>query len=251
MASLAASYHVWIMWSLAERVKRGIANTALLFDREGRIRLRYRKVHLCLEADEHIAYVAGRRFPVVAVEKIKVGVMICFDRHYPEAARELRLKGAHLILHPTATDWFKPDPGSINTAMMRTRAYENRCFILSVNQVNYGGGSALFGPWGEIVASAGEGEEILYWPLDLELIEKMPENFFELLNARRPDTYHRLTKPCDSVGERWIFVISFLQGISSFIVRGVLDEPKEISPQLGFSFPFSSRPRFLSAVPMN
>ena len=185
------------MWSLAERVKRGIANTAILFDREGRIRLRYRKVHLCLEADEHIAYAAGRKFPVVAVEKIKVGVMICFDRHYPEAARELRLKGAQLILHPTATDWFKPNPESINTAMMRTRAYENRCFILSVNQVNYGGGSALFGPWGEVVASAGEKEEILYWPLDLDLIEKMPENFFELMNARRPDMYHRLTKPCD------------------------------------------------------
>jgi predicted amidohydrolase len=192
IAKLAASLRVWIMWSLAEKFKNGVSNTALLFDRKGRIRLRYRKVHLCLEADEHLAYVSGVKFPVVAVERIKVGVMICFDRHYPEAARELRLRGAQLILHPTATDWFKPDPGSINTAMMRTRAYENRCFILSVNQANYGGGSTLFGPWGEVIASAGEKEEILYCPVRINLIHKMPKNFFELMKARRPDVYHRL-----------------------------------------------------------
>jgi len=196
IAKLAASRRVWIMWSLAEKVKNGISNTALLFDREGRIRLCYRKVHLCLEANEHIAYVSGRKFPVVAVEEIKVGVMICFDRHYPEAARELRLRGAQLILHPTATDWFKPNPESINTAMMRTRAYENRCFILSVNQANFGGGSALFGPWGEVVASAGEKEEILYCPVRIDSIYKMPKNVFELMKARRPDTYHHLTKAC-------------------------------------------------------
>jgi predicted amidohydrolase len=197
IAELAKSYSVWILWSLAESVNGRTANTVLLFDRNGEIKLHYRKAHLCLEAEEHKAYLPGQEFPVTSVDGVLVGALICFDRHYPEAARELRLQGAQLILHPTATDWFKPDKNSLNTAMMRTRAYENRCFILSINQVNYEGGSALFSPWGEVIALAGEKEEILYWDIDFGIIDSLPENHFELLSPRRPELYSRIPH-CDA-----------------------------------------------------
>ena len=140
----------------------------------------------CGEGD---AYIPGNDFPVVDMEGITVGVMTCFDRHFPEAARTLALKGAELILHPTATNWFTPDPASVNTAMMRTRAYENRSFILSVNQVNYGGGSALFGPWGKVLAAAGKDEEVLKISLDPALRDQRPENTFELIPVRHPEAY--------------------------------------------------------------
>jgi len=189
IAELARFFGVWIMWSLAEKVDDQVANTAILFDRVGNIQLVYRKVHLCCEENEHIVYLPGQGFPVVALEHIKVGAMICFDRHFPETTRTMRLQGADLILHPTATDWFTPDPGSINTALMRTHAYANRCFVLSVNQVNYGGGSALFDPWGQVLAIAGVEEEILFCEVDPKRIHAVPENNFKLFERRRPETY--------------------------------------------------------------
>jgi predicted amidohydrolase len=194
IARLAAEYNIWVAWSLAEKVGEAVGNTVLVFDRQGRMRLRYRKSHLCMEADEHKAYRAGARFPVVSMDGIPVGVMICFDRHFPEVARELRLRGARLILHPTATDWFKPDLKSLNTAMMRTRAYENGCFILSVNQANYGGGSALFGPWGEVMACGGNTEKIFHWRVNLDALASIPDNYFDLVHTRRPDLYGRINQ---------------------------------------------------------
>ncbi len=189
IAALARHYGVGIMWSLAELQADNIYNTAVFYDRNGSMQLVYRKSHLCREANEHLAYSEGLELPVTEFAGLTIGAMICFDRHFPEVCRSLRLQGAKLILHPTATDWFSPDPGSINTAMMRTRAYENRCFVFSVNATAYGGGSALFGPWGDVIAAAGDGEEILHTQLDLSLIAGMPDNHFELVSARRSEIY--------------------------------------------------------------
>ena len=189
IARLARELQCAILWSLPERAPEGIYNSVLLFDPQGGILLHYRKVHLCSEVGEVPAYVPGSGFGVVPFRGLHLGVMVCFDRHYPEAARALRLQGADLILHPSATVWFRPDPHSLNTAMMRTRAYENRCFILSINQANFSGGSALFGPWGEVLAVAGEGEEILHVAIDIAAARENPEGHFDILGARRPEAY--------------------------------------------------------------
>jgi predicted amidohydrolase len=166
-----------------------------LFDRQGQLRLHYRKSHLCTEVNEHIIYQYGQGYPVSEVEKgFKTGAMICYDRHFPEAARTIRLQGANLILHPTATDWFALGSQHINQAMMRTRAYENRCYLLSVNQVNFGGGSALYSPWGDVLAQAGQGEEILLAEIDHDRLDNRPENTFELLSERRPEIYKDWSK---------------------------------------------------------
>ncbi len=191
ISKMARESAVWVMWTLAEKTAQGkVANSGLLFDRQGQIRLHYQKSHLCTEVDEHTVYQYGQDLPVVEIEKgFKVGAMICFDRHFPEVCRTLRLKGANLILHPTATDWFTPNTEHINHAMMRTRAYENRCYVLSVNQVNYGGGSALYGPWGDVLAIAGNEEEILLADINHARLTDHPENTFELLPNRRPELY--------------------------------------------------------------
>ena len=189
IAHLAREVECAILWSLPELTPEGIYNSVLLFDHLGEVLLHYRKVHLCAEVGEVPAYLPGSHFRVVAYRGVNLGVMVCFDRHYPEAARSLRLQGADLILHPSATVWFKPNQGSLNTAMMRTRAYENRCFVLSINQANFSGGSALFGPWGDVLAVAGEGEEILYIDIDLSAKEKRPEGYFEILRGRRAEVY--------------------------------------------------------------
>ena len=194
--SLAASkFETFVMWSLPEQAGDAIFNSAILFDRVGRIQTLYRKTHLCREAHEHVSYQLGNGFPTALVDDARVGIMICFDRHFPEVARNLKLLGVDIILHPTATDSFSPDRDSLNTAMMRTRAYENKLFILSVNQANYGGGSALFSPWGEIVTLAGAGEEIMCVEIDVpmmagDLTDTDPMNRFDLMSSRRPEVYH-------------------------------------------------------------
>jgi predicted amidohydrolase len=191
IAMIAKSRQVWILWTLPERLERGVANTAVLFDPAGETILHYRKVHLCPEVGETDSYLPGTAFPTVPVKDIQVGVMICFDRHFPETTRTICAQGAHLILHPTATVWFDPDPESINTAMMRARAYENRCYILSVNQVNYQGGSALFGPWGDVIKCAGSDEEIFIETVDLSVLDDPPEWILELHNTRKPHLYSK------------------------------------------------------------
>jgi len=189
IATLALKNKVWVLWSMAERLGESIYNSALLFDRQGELKLLYRKTHLCREVGEIDAYQPGSSLSVTDVNGWTVGVMICFDRHYPEVARSLALQGAQLILHPTATVWFKPDPLSINTAMMRTRSYENRCFILSINQTNYGGGSALFSPWGETIAVAGEEETILMTETDPSQLVLQSDIHFDILSGRQPQLY--------------------------------------------------------------
>ena len=194
IALAARKFETFIMWTLAEQADARVFNSAILFDRSGTIRTVYRKSHLCREENEHLSYHFGDRFATALVDDTCVGTMICYDRHFPEVARSLKLLGADIVLHPTATRAFSPDPDSLNTAMMRTRAYENRIFVLSVNQVNHGGGSALFAPWGEVVSLAGEGEEIMYVDVDTrmtrsDMIDKHPSNRFDLVSARRPRLY--------------------------------------------------------------
>jgi predicted amidohydrolase len=190
IAEAAKRHGVWICWSLPElQSDLGIANTCLLFDRNGDIQLHYQKSHLCQEVGETQSYRFGESLGVTSVEGVKIGIMICFDRHYPEVARALRLMGAQVILHPSATVWFTPNPRSINTAMMRTRAYENRCYILSVNQANYNGGSSLFGPWGDVITVGEPGEKILTREIDTEELDRVPDNHFALMEARRPHLY--------------------------------------------------------------
>lgn len=189
IGEMAKKVQASILWTLAERNEECIYNSAILFDHKGCIQTVYRKTHLCPEVNEHTSYVRGESLDVTTIADIKTGTMICYDRHFPEVARSLRRQGAELILHPTATKWFAPDPNSLNTAMMRTRAYENRCFILSVNQANYQGGSAFFGPWGEVFSVVGESEEIMYVEFDQQVIKQKPEGAMDLWPNRRPQLY--------------------------------------------------------------
>jgi predicted amidohydrolase len=193
IGAAARKHKVWVMWSLAELTAGKVANTAVLYDPNGTMRLHYRKTHLCREEGEQKAYQSGDTYPVIQVGAFNVGAMICFDRHFPEVARTLRLNGAELILHPTASIWFEPNPEHINHAIMRTRAYENRTYVLSVNQSNYRGGSALYGPWGEVLAQAGTDEEILLTEIDRDRLDHRPETYFDLLNQRRSDLYDHTT----------------------------------------------------------
>lgn len=128
---LARELNMAIGVTLLEKRKGPPANSLLLFDCEGRLALRYSKVHTCDFGPEH-ALARGDDFPVCSLKTargtVKTGCMICFDREFPESARILMLRGAELILCPNACVM------EINRiSQLRTRSFENMVAIATCN----------------------------------------------------------------------------------------------------------------------
>lgn len=116
-------------------------NTAFLFGRAGETLLRYDKVHTCDFADE-ACLESGEAFHVCDFDGVRLGVMICYDREYPESARVLMLKGAELILVPNDCASMAP-----RVQALSTRAYENMVGVVMANPPGEDAGrSCAFSP---------------------------------------------------------------------------------------------------------
>ncbi len=108
----------------------GPRNTAYVIDRKGRMLMTYSKVHTCGFSREKLLE-RGDEFPVCELDGVRIGVMICFDREFPESARILMLNGAELILVPNACDMNRA-----RLSQLSTRAFEN---MVGVAMANYPG----------------------------------------------------------------------------------------------------------------
>jgi predicted amidohydrolase len=117
LAERARRYRSWIVFSIVERDGPDLFNTGVLLDRTGRIAGKYRKVQLPFE-EVSLGIAPGRGFPVFDTDFGKVGMLICHDASFPEAARELVLNGAEMILMPI---W------GGRQALVRARAIETGC----------------------------------------------------------------------------------------------------------------------------
>lgn len=116
-------------------------NTAFIIDKDGQIILKYSKVHTC-DFDWERYLESGDGFYVCQFDDICIGVMICYDREYPESARELMLQGAEIILMPNDCGGMKP-----RLQELSVRAMENMVGIAMVNpQGEYAGCSCAFSP---------------------------------------------------------------------------------------------------------
>ena len=166
----------------------------MLIDPDGEIAGRYRKTHIALmtspeAGQEKYYFTAGNHLPVFDTPFGKLGILICYDRGFPEAWRVLTLQGAEIVVVPiTTTD----EDGF--AAMAQTRCFENGVVGVFVNRCGsedrkwYFGGSLIVGPRGSIEAQAGNDEAVLVATVDLAQIEpsrmRMP-----YLRDRRPDLY--------------------------------------------------------------
>jgi len=121
LRSLCRELNMGVVFGYSSETEVGVRNTALFLDQEGQEIGRYHKTHL-YSAD--LNYVKGDSFPVFETKWGTIGLLICADRRWPEACRTLRCKGAEIILIPTYG--MRHDD---NTCWMRTRAYENECFL--------------------------------------------------------------------------------------------------------------------------
>lgn len=176
-------------------------NTLVLFDRFGKRRLTYAKVHTCdFGAERELS--AGENFYTTtlntALGEITVGAMICYDREFPESARILMLKGAELILVPNAC------PMEINRlSQLRGRAYENMVAIATCNYPesvpDCNGGSSVFdgvaylpelaGSRDTCLLQAGGGEGVFIAELDLEMLREYRSTEVHGNAYRRPEKY--------------------------------------------------------------
>lgn len=174
LAQRARRYRSWIAFSIVERDGPDLFNTAVLLDRDGRIAGTYRKVQLPFE-ELSLGFAPGDRFPVFATDFGTVGMLICHDASFPEAARELALKGAEMILMPI---WGGRE------ALVRARAIETGLYVVTSG---YSYPSEIISPLGEILASAPRDKGPAVAVAEIDLTGRFPQDYI----GDWRDTYQR------------------------------------------------------------
>jgi len=200
-AGAARRLDLAILVTFLERSPGAPRNAALLVDRHGQAVLSYAKVHTC-DFSMEAALTPGEGFEVATLDtrvgQVQVGVMICYDREFPESARELMLAGAEVVLVPNACRMTEDRVGQL-----RARAFEN---MMAVALANYpypeqDGGSCAFDgvaflpdetPRDHQLVRAGPDEQIAYARVDLDLLRTYRASEAWGDAYRKPYAYRRL-----------------------------------------------------------
>ena len=205
MAALAAEVGVVLIVPVFEEARPGVYfNTAVVIDADGRELGKYRKTHIPdgPQYHEKFYFTPGNLgYPVFRTRHGVIGVGICWDQWFPEVARVFALEGAEILFYPTAIG-SEPDRPGESTAeawrtVIRSHAIANGMFVAAVNRVGvedemtFYGESFVADPFGEVLARAGGGEEVLLADLDLGRIRELRE-LLHFLRDRRIDTYRPL-----------------------------------------------------------
>ncbi len=218
LGELAAESGLVLVASLFERRAPGLYhNTAVVFERDGSIAGTYRKMHIPDDPGfyEKFYFTPGDLgFTPVQTSVGTLGVMVCWDQWYPEAARLMALAGAELLIYPTAIGWNPADAPDENKrqrdawmTVQRGHAVANGLPVLAINRVGlevsqhrtedgiqFWGSSFAAGPQGEILAEASrDNEEILLVDLDMERSETV-RRIWPFLRDRRIDAYGDILK---------------------------------------------------------
>jgi len=221
-ATVAKDNNIVLVTSLFEERTAGLYhNTAVVFDRDGTIAGKYRKMHIPDDPGfyEKFYFTPGDLgFNPIQTSIGKLGVLICWDQWFPESARIMALKGADILIYPTAIGWFDGDVEEEKRRQLeswitiqRSHAIANGLFVLSCNRVGFEadesgvldgirfwGNSFVCDPQGEIIARADSKEEtILYANIDFGRIKEV-RDIWPFFRDRRIDTYSELlNRFCD------------------------------------------------------
>lgn len=193
---MAREHGMIVVAGFAERDGDRLYNSAATAFPDGRLEV-YRKVHLFAEEKLHFTPGDGGFSVLRWGDRLRLGVMICYDWRFPEAARTLALRGAQVIAHPSnlvvAPKYWKP--------VMRARSFENKVFTISANRngtEERGGDRLVFHGCSQIVAPNGtaleEVDEYFEGWLQTEISpanadEKAFSQWNDIMADRRPDTY--------------------------------------------------------------
>jgi N-carbamoylputrescine amidase len=212
---LAKKHKVVVIASLFEKRAAGVYhNTAAIIDADGSLKGIYRKMHI---PDDPLFYEkfyftpGDLGFKTWQTKYGKIGVLICWDQWYPEAARLTALQGAQILFYPTAIGWHPSEKKKYGQkqhnaweTIQRAHAVANGCYVAVPNRIGrevisgdgieFWGQSFVAGTSGEILAKGSANkEEILIVPVDLETVD-VTRTHWPFLRDRRIDAYGNLTK---------------------------------------------------------
>jgi len=203
LAPIAEKYSMAMVVPLYEKAMRGVFyNTAAVIDADGKYLGKYRKQHIPQVAgfwEKYFFKPGDGGYPVFQTQYAKVGVYICYDRHFPEGARCLGLNGAEIVFNPSATVaglsqylWKVEQPA---------HAVANGYYVAASNRVGTEGpwnigkfyGTSYFcDPRGQFVAQASEdGDELVVADLDLSMIDEV-RSTWQFYRDRRPEAYEEI-----------------------------------------------------------
>ncbi|MGL6161341.1 carbon-nitrogen hydrolase [Microbulbifer sp.] len=215
--ALARELGIVLVISLFERRAAGLYhNTAVVLERDGSIAGIYRKMHIPDDPGyyEKFYFTPGDLgFSPIDTSVGKLGLLVCWDQWYPEAARMMALAGADLLLYPTAIGWNPADDAAEQSrqrdawiTIQRAHAVANGLPVLVANRIGFEpdptaqtqgsqfwGHSFVAGPQGEFIATAGEQAEVLVADVDLARSENV-RRWWPFLRDRRIEAYGDLTK---------------------------------------------------------
>jgi predicted amidohydrolase len=214
LAKVAKETGTVVVYPLYENDNGTLYNTAAVLGPDGNLIGRYRKMSIPqilrtvkpgeTPGDECFFFAPGNLgFPVFDTPfGVKIGILICYDRHFPEAARILGLKGAHLLLVPTATyrEWIR----EVWEIELRGHAIANMFYVGGVNKVgkdvsgpadrHYFGSALFIDPKGNVMGRAGDKQdEILYADIDPKACDDT-RDLWGFFKFRRPDAYGEILK---------------------------------------------------------
>jgi N-carbamoylputrescine amidase len=211
LGRVAAARKVAVIAPVFERRAAGVYhNSAVVIDESGRIAGHYRKMHIPDDPGYYEKfYFAPGDLDFIAHRTTHgaLGVLICWDQWFPEAARLTALAGAQILFYPTAIGWSPDMSPAVRTRIrnawetaQRAHAIANGVFVAAVNrtgvegEIEFWGSSFVADPFGEVLArAAAAGDETLIVDCDLNLIEETRRNW-PFLRDRRVDAYHDLTR---------------------------------------------------------
>ena len=221
-SKIAKEHRIVLVTSLFEKRTAGLYhNTAVVFEKDGSVAGKYRKMHIPDDPGfyEKFYFTPGDLgFEPIQTSVGKLGVLICWDQWYPEAARIMTLKGAELLIYPTAIGWFEEDPKEEKKRQLeswmtiqRSHAVANAIPVLSCNRVGFEsdssgilagikfwGNSFICGAQGELLVQADDTDEtILYAEIDHDRTKEV-RDIWPFLRDRRIENYTCILKRfCD------------------------------------------------------
>jgi N-carbamoylputrescine amidase len=215
LGPVAAELGVVVVASLFEKRAEGLYhNTAAVIDADGRYLGKYRKMHIPDDPRyyEKFYFTPGDLgFRAWDTKFGRIGVLVCWDQWYPEAARLTAMSGAQILFYPTAIGWLpseREEHGEQQQAawetIQRSHGIANGVYVCSVNRVGhegapkpdgieFWGGSFVSDPGGRILVKGGTGEEVLVADVDLGKVD-VSRTHWPFLRDRRIDAYAELTK---------------------------------------------------------
>ncbi len=216
-ASIAKEFGVVLVTSLFEKRAAGLYhNSAFVFEKDGSLAGKYRKMHIPDDPGfyEKFYFTPGDLgYEPIDTSVGRLGVLICWDQWFPEAARLMAMKGAEILIYPTAIGWFEDDSNDEKDRqksswidIQRSHAIANGLPVISVNRVGkehdpsklldgilFWGNSFVCGPQGEFLHECGMDEELAIIKIDKKRTEEV-RRMWPFFRDRRVDSYKDILK---------------------------------------------------------